>query len=48
MLAKSVAASISCCVQVGDLNNNVSDTIADTINPAISFGISTPYSLYIL
>ena len=48
MFAKSVAASISCCVQVGDLNNNVSETIAETINPAISFGISTPYSLYIL
>ena len=48
MLAKSVAASISCCVHVGDLNNKVSETMADTINPAISLGTSTPYSLYIL
>src|SRR5699024_2620358 len=42
------AASISSCVQVGDLNNKLSEIIAEIIKPAISGLISNPRSLYIL
>ena len=44
--ASSFAILTSSSVQVGDLNNKVSATIADNINPAISLGIATSFSLY--
>ncbi|MNH40879.1 hypothetical protein D3C79_1022630 [compost metagenome] len=46
--ANSSPAFISCSVQVGDLNSNVSETIAESINPAIFAGISMLFSLKIL
>ena len=46
ILASSPPISTSTDVVVGDLNNNVSDRIADNIIPAISFGILTPASWY--
>src|SRR5690625_6327798 len=46
--ANSCAASTSSFVHVGDFNNNESEIIADSRRPAISFGTSIPFSLYIL
>ena len=45
---KSLAAFISSSVQVGDLNNKLSEIIAEIIKPAICGLISKPRSLYIL
>ena len=42
------AASTSSFVHVGDLNNKLSEMIAEIISPAISGLISKPRSLYIL
>ena len=39
--ANSFAAATSSSVHVGDLNNNVSEMIAESMIPAIAFGIST-------
>ncbi|COS77004.1 Uncharacterised protein [Streptococcus pneumoniae] len=45
---KALAALTSSSVQVGDLNNKLSEIIAEIISPAISGLISNPRSLYIL
>src|SRR5699024_4069272 len=48
MSAKTSAASLSCAVHVGDLNNKVSEIIAETIKMAFSLEILTSFSLKIL
>ena len=45
--ANSFPAFTSHTVQVGDLNNNVSEIIALNINPATSFEGTNSFSLYI-
>ena len=41
IFANSSAATLSCKVHVGDLNNNESEIIADNINPAICLSMLT-------
>ena len=48
IFSNAFAASLSCSVQVGDLNNKLSEMMADNIKPAISGLISKPFSLNIL
>ncbi len=45
MASSSFAATMSCSVQVGDLNNKESEIIADNIKPAMLAGISMLFSL---
>ncbi len=46
MPARRSAASMSTCVQVGDLNITVSEIMAAAISPAMDFSGTTPLSLY--
>ncbi len=46
--ARCSAISMSYCVQVGDLNITVSETMAAARSPAIFFSGTTPLSLYMV
>ena len=48
ILASAAAASRSNCVQVGERNASVSERMAESMRPAMSTGISTPFSRYIM
>ena len=48
IFARFSAAILSTFVHVGERKAKVSDKIADSIMPAISAGISTAFSIYIL